>query len=300
MIPVFNCSNYLRKTLKGVLEADPGEHRMQIEVVDDGSTDADVAALVWEIGKGRVQYFSQPENVGSLRNFQTCLERSRGELIHILHGDDLVYPGFYARMEELFEAHSSVGAAFCRFAYVNNQDEILFTQDPEMDHPGIPDNWLARLGERQRIQYVAMVVRREVYENVGGFYGVEYGEDWEMWVRIAAKYPMAYTPELLAGYRRHVSSISGKAVVSGRNMECLNWVMLRIQQHLPAPDREPVLRASRDFYAHYALRVATMLWCDLKDKRGAWAQVIAAWNMSRDAGLLYKILKLYVRITLNI
>jgi len=31
-----------------------------------------------------------------------------------------------------------------------------------------------------------MVVKREVYEKLGGFYGVEYGEDWEMWVRIAA------------------------------------------------------------------------------------------------------------------
>jgi len=300
MIPVFNCAKYLRRTLECVLEADPGEHRMQIEVVDDGSTDADVAALVREIGKGRVRYFAQPENVGSLRNFQTCLERSRGELVHILHGDDLVYPGFYARMEELFEAHSSAGAAFCRFAYVDDQDKILFTQDPEMAHAGIPENWLARLGERQRIQYVAMVVRREVYEDVGGFYGVEYGEDWEMWVRIAAKYTMAYTPELLAGYRRHFSSISGQAFVTGRNMECLNWVMSRIQQHLPVPDREPVMRASRNFYAHYAMRVANTLWIERKDERAAWAQVVAAWNMSRDAGLLYKIVKLYARITLNI
>lgn len=300
MIPVFNCAAYLPKTLEGVLASDPGERYMQIEVVDDGSDDAEVGAMVREIGKGRIQYFRQPANVGSLRNFQTCLERSRGRLIHILHGDDIVYGGFYQRMQKLFETFPSIGAAFCRYAYIDENDKLLFYQDPEMDHSGILEDWLARLCERQRIQYVSMVVRRDVYEALGGFYGVEYGEDWEMWVRIAAKYHVGYTPELLAGYRRHFSSISGKAFATGRNMRCLEWVMENIQQHLPARERAAVMRASRSFYAHYALRVAETLWRNLKDRRGAMTQALAAWNMSRDAGLLYKILRLYTRITLNI
>jgi glycosyltransferase involved in cell wall biosynthesis len=61
---------------------------MQIEVVDDGSTDADKEALVKQTGKGRVEYYRQPENVGSLRNFETRLNRATGHYIHILHGDD--------------------------------------------------------------------------------------------------------------------------------------------------------------------------------------------------------------------
>lgn len=300
MIPVFNCAVYLRKTLEGVLAADPGERLMQIEVVDDASDDADVGEIVRQIGEGRIHYFRQSDNVGSLRNFETCLARSRGRLIHILHGDDVVYPGFYLRMQKLFEENPSMGAGFCRYAYINERDEILFRQDPEMGRAGILENWLARLCERQRIQYVSMVVKRDVYEALGGFYGVEYGEDWEMWVRIAAKYPIGYTPEVLAAYRRHFSSISGKAFATGKNMRCLEWVMEKIQQQLPARERGPVMRRSRNFYAHYALRVADALWRNLKDRRGAMTQALAAWNMSRDAGLLYKILRLYTRITLNI
>ena len=145
-----------------------------------------------------------------------------------------------------------------------------------------------------------MVVKRDVYEDVGGFYGVEYGEDWEMWVRIASKYPMGYTPDVLAGYRKHFASISGQTFRSARNMTCLEWVMGRIQQYLPAAQRASVMKVSRAFYAHYALRVAGVLWKKFKDRKGATAQALAAWNMSRDAGLLYKILKLYTRITLNI
>lgn len=300
MIPVYNCSAYLVEALLCVLDQDRGMAQMQIEVVDDASTDADVAALVRSIGKDRVGYFRQPVNVGSLRNFHTCLQRARGHLIHILHGDDLLRPGFYQRMEGLFQRYPTLGAGFCRFAYVDETGRTLFTQDAEMEQEGILTNWLERLAERQRIQYVAMVVRREVYEKLGGFYGVEYGEDWEMWMRIAAHYDTGYIPEVLAEYRKHFSSISGKSFVTARNMACLRWVMTKIREHLPLQRRAAIMRASREFYAHYALRVANTLWINFKDKRGASAQVIAAWNMSKDAGLLYKIIKLYTRITLNI
>jgi glycosyltransferase involved in cell wall biosynthesis len=300
MIPVYNCSDYLKESLERVLAQYQDEARMQIEVVDDGSTDADVSALVTETGKGRVNYFRQQENVGSLRNFQTCLERSRGHLIHILHGDDLVAPGFYENMQELFDRHPAIGAGFCRYAYINERGRTLYNQDPEMDHEGVLENWLPRLCERQRVQYVSMVVRRDVYEHLGGFYGVEYGEDWEMWVRIAAHYPVGYTPKVLAEYRKHYSSISGKSFVTGQNMVSLEWVMKRIQHYLPDRERAAVMNASRSFYAHYALRVANALWKNFKDRRGALTQALAAWNMSRDAGLLYKIIKLYTRITLNL
>ena len=121
-----------------------------------------------------------------------------------------------------------------------------------------------------------------------------------MWVRIAARYRMAYTPEVLAEYRKHHASISGRAFTSGQNMTALRWVMEQVQQHLPAERRSAVMTASRLFYAHYALRVANALWKKFKDRRGASAQAMAAWNMSRDAGLFFKIVKLYTRITLNL
>src|SRR5450432_1899209 len=76
MIPTYNCSEYLVETLQAVLAQAPSADMMQIEVVDDCSTDTDVEALVKKIGKGRVGFFRQTENVGSLRNFETCLNRS--------------------------------------------------------------------------------------------------------------------------------------------------------------------------------------------------------------------------------
>lgn len=300
MIPVYNCSQYLRTTLEGVLSQDPGESMMQVEVVDDGSTDADVRQLVLEAGGGRIGYFRQPANVGSLRNFLTCLQRAKGDLVHLLHGDDCVRPGFYRRIGSLFSKYPSIGAAFCRYAYVDERGQLLYPQELEMQTEGILGNWLERICERQRIQYAAMVVRRGVYEKLGGFYGAEYGEDWEMWARIAAHYQVGYVPDILAEYRRHGSSISGKSFLTARNMQELAWVMDTIKEYLPREKRESVLAKSRRFYAHYALRVANALWKDRRHKQGASAQMNAAWNMQKDPLLTFKILKLFTRMTLNL
>ncbi|MEO5996733.1 MAG: glycosyltransferase, partial [Chitinophagaceae bacterium] len=54
MIPTYNCISFVKNALQSVLAQDRGVFNMQIEVIDDCSTDGDVGALVEEIGKGRV------------------------------------------------------------------------------------------------------------------------------------------------------------------------------------------------------------------------------------------------------
>jgi glycosyltransferase involved in cell wall biosynthesis len=54
--PVYNGLAYLEQTLLSVLSQDFGPDRMQIEVIDDISTEGDVAAIVNRVGNGRVAY----------------------------------------------------------------------------------------------------------------------------------------------------------------------------------------------------------------------------------------------------
>jgi glycosyltransferase involved in cell wall biosynthesis len=208
MIPVYNCASYLVETLTSVLAQDPGAEVMQIQVVDDASTDTDVAALVRALGGHRVEYYRQPANVGSLRNFETCLNQARGQLVHLLHGDDRVRPGFYTKMGALFEAYPAMGSAACHYAYIGDASELVHVPPLLAPEAGLLDNWLLRIARTQALQYACTVVRRSVYEQLGGFYGTNYAEDWEMWVRIARHYPVGYLPETLADYRHRTHSIS--------------------------------------------------------------------------------------------
>src|SRR5580765_49653 len=143
MIPAYNCSKYLSEAIQSVLAQDEGPERMQIEVVDDHSTDADIEALVKDIGKGRVGLFQQEQNVGSLRNFEACLNRSKGKWIHLLHGDDLIKPGFYKEIESLFNKFPEAGAAFTGHTDIDENGKPAYAQRKKriLDQPGIIDNW---------------------------------------------------------------------------------------------------------------------------------------------------------------
>ena len=300
MIPVYNSSQYLVETLNSVLMQDEGNDNMQITVVDDASTDINVEELVHRIGKGRIEYFRQPVNVGSLRNFETCINLARGNLVHLLHADDKVCAGFYTKLGYLFLTYPEAGAAFCRFSYINEDGIPVYEQEKEIDTDGILGDWQLWLAVKQRIQYAAMVVRRSVYEKLGSFYGVTYGEDWEMWVRIARQYPIAYTPDMLAQYRMHFASISGQSYSTAKNLKDLQWVINKINEYLPKADRERIKKESYKFYAHYALMLADQIWHGSKNKRDIKAQVKEGLRMHKNVSIYWKVLKLYTKIALNI
>lgn len=251
MIPTYNCAHYLRQTLANVLAQAPDAEVMQIQVVDDHSTLDDPEAVVKEIGQGRVEFYRQPQNVGYIRNFETCLQRSRGHLVHLLHGDDLVRVGFYRRLQQAFEQHPEIGAAYCRHIISDNQGHWQRLSPLEQLESGILSDALERIVTRHPIQTPSIVVRRSVYEQLGGFDRrmVSCGEDWEMWVRIAARYPVWLEVESLAIYRSHPSSLSGKAVRTGQNLRDVRLATQIIQPYLPASNAKVLFQQAKHLWA---------------------------------------------------
>ncbi|KAA3439588.1 glycosyltransferase family 2 protein [Rufibacter hautae] len=303
MIPAYNCAGFLAEALGGVLAQDPGPALMQIEVVDDASTDADLEPLVRELGRGRVGYHRQPRNVGSLRNFETCLNRARGRLVHLLHGDDRVRPGFYARMGSLFQRFPQAGAAFCRNSFINKDGVWSHDTPLEANKDLVLDNWLLRIAERQRIQYVSIVVQREVYERLGGFFGMPYGEDWEMWVRIARFYPVAYTPEILAECRMHASSISSRMGTSGQSFPYLIKCHALIQEHIKKADLPESLKAKaiakgKLHCALYSLSLAKGIYKRTQNSKLAMGYIKSALQLSKHPLVYVRVLKLCVKLAL--
>lgn len=264
MIPTYNCANYLRQTLGSVLAQDPGANVMQIAVIDDHSTKDDPEAIVQELGQGRVEFYRQPCNVGHTKNFQTCLERSRGELVHLLHGDDYILNGFYQKMQQAFMVKPDIGAAFCRHIYMDEYGHWQEISELLQPVSGLLDNWLERIATRQLIQTPSIVVRREVYEQLGGFdQRLTFCEDWEMWVRIATRYCVWYEPKPLAVYRMHSNSNSGRQIRTGENVKDIRLGTDIFQSYLPAyltlTVINKLIKKNRKFHAISALETADRL-----------------------------------------
>jgi glycosyltransferase involved in cell wall biosynthesis len=294
MIPAYNCARFLRDSLASVLAQDMGPELMQIEVVDDHSTRDDPGAVVESLGRGRVGFFRQPTNQGVTGNLNTCLQRARGSLVHLLHGDDLVRDGFYRRMQQPFEDRPEIGAAFCRQIFIDEAGRWLSISPLDQDESGLFEDGVRRLATEQRIMTPSIVVRREVYERLGGFdRRLICSEDWEMWVRIAAHYPIAYEIEPLALYRMHGDSNTGRHLRTGEDVRYTRDAIDIFEKYLAPDVARSVTGRARETYALAALRCAeTML--RRRDAEAMSAQIREALKLSHSGPVLRRTLRLWL------
>ncbi len=293
MIPVFNGAADLCRSLEAVLAQALEPEMMQIEVVDDCSTRDDPEAVVRELGRGRVAFYRQPVNVGHSRNFNTCLERARGRLVHILHADDWVGDCFYEKMAALLAAEPSAGAAFCRHAIIRADGSVERISPLERETPGVLQDWLVKSAGELRLQPPSIVVRREVYEQLGGFDTrmATCGEDWEMWVRIAVGYPVAFHPEVLAYYNDTSDSLTKRSVRSGQNIKDVHRATLIVRSYLPAGPARRANRKALESWASWGLYWAYLL-LGKGDFRSAAVQLREALRCSRSPATLWQALRI--------
>jgi len=297
MIPIYNSASYLRETLASVLAQDPSPDVMQIAVVDDHSTQDDAAAVVEELGRGRVEFYRQPQNVGLIKNFQTTLELSRGKLIHLLHGDDLVRDGFYQKLQRAFMENPEIGAAFCRHIIIDEHSHWQYISELEQQESGVlPGSWLLLIAGFQRIQTPSIVVRREVYEKLGGFdYRLPIGcEDWEMWVRIAANYPVWYEVEPLALYRNRSGSLTKNTLRSGIYSQQMRKATTIFQAYLPKENAGELYNHTMQNCAFHCLDYARSL-IKTRDVEGTINLIQEALKFSRS----FKVIRSAGRIILS-
>ncbi|UYN96173.1 MAG: glycosyltransferase [Enhydrobacter sp.] len=282
MIPVYNAPEaYLRETLRSVLGQAPDVGQMQIEVVDNCSTEGDPEAVVREVGGDRVRFHRQPENLGMVENFNSCIRRATGRWVHILHGDDAVRPGFYAGLRVGIEVNPEVGAAACRIIYIDEDGHWTGLSELEARTRGVLDGAFAtRQLIDQRLQFAGIVVRRSVYERVGGFLSLfVHCLDWDMWKRVALCTPIYYEPEPLACYRMHSGADSSRLYRTGANVVDERRSIDVTCSAFPSAEAKRLRRAARKAAGMRAARRARALW-KIGHRLAAWRQAAEALRCS--------------------
>lgn len=258
MLPTCEPDGKLRRAVQSVLRQAPADDRMQVCVVDDASERSDVLGLVRSADPaGRVEVIRHDRRLGLGGNWNRAIAAARGELVHLLHQDDYVLPGFHAHIDRIFQRNPSIGMAFCRSHIVDGDDRRIKSTSRLRWTPGIIDDWLATIARRQRVQCPAAVVARTTYESVGGYRtDLCLTLDWEMWVRIAARFPVGYEPRALAAYCRHEASESARLAASNAIWPDLVRAIAINAESLPEASRAVLVRRSAAWYAGSARRAA--------------------------------------------
>ena len=298
MIPTYNPNlKYLEQALSSVLEQAPGPREMQIELIDDGSTDFDPQLFLREIAGARATFYRQPQHMGIGRNWNTCLERASGQWVHLLHQDDLVLSGFYCRLREGIETDPNIGAAFCHFFFSDSEGRRYIPSSRiKRNTPGILIDWLEHVFVGLSFTTPSIVVKRSVYERLGGFdVSFDYALDWDMWKRIASQYPLWYEPQPLAGSRRHRHSTTRKLMQSRTNIAEIRRSIETSKSYLTVAMAGDMARRAQEYYTAYVVNRAAQLLLIERDAGTALAQLTEARKIRSTTAVIKAIIKLSLK-----
>ena len=211
VVPVLDGEPYLRESLDSILAQT--HERLEIIVMDDGSTDA-TAAIVASYGD-RVRYVRQPATRGIYGNANDGIALATGALVGVFHADDVYLPELVEREVEWLLAHPEAGAIFCSDVFIDAEGREL----GRLELPaavrgnralGYAEVLNALLTHKNVfLRCPTALVRTSVYRELGGYDQERFKNtsDLEMWLRIARSYPIGVLEEHLLLYRRgHGSS----------------------------------------------------------------------------------------------
>lgn len=181
VIPTYNLAALLPGAVESVrAQAWPG---LEIIVVDDGSEDDTAGTLEALAGGGDLRWFRQ-ENAGAAAARNRGIEEARGEWVAFLDADDFWLPGKLATQFDELAKNPSAAFSYTdvRLRYEGGEERDLAcgTEGQPLLTQLLPGNLFGT---------PTVVVRRDCFREVGLFDAeLRTGEDWDMWMRLAAHF----------------------------------------------------------------------------------------------------------------
>jgi glycosyltransferase involved in cell wall biosynthesis len=182
LIPCFNGGRFIEETLRSVLSQD--HKRLEVIVVDDGSTD-NSAAVVRQFANVKL---IQQANAGVTTARNVALMHSHGDFIQYLDADDLLSVNKISRQLQRLIGNETCVATAEWGRFYSHPDEARFVPDATWTDL-LPLDWLARSGETGLgMMYPALwLIPRGIVDRAGPWnaeLGRARGEDMEYFTRI--------------------------------------------------------------------------------------------------------------------
>lgn len=205
--PSYNQGKFLKETIESVLnqEIQPLEYI----IIDGGSTDESVSII--KEYEDKLAYWVSEKDSGQTNAINKGLQRITGEVWGYLCSDDTLLPGVLDDISHIFSENKEVDIVYGNCLWVDEKGKRLKVKIP--NHPF--DR--LKLLKNNFIYQPSVFMRKRVLEEIGPFNeSLDYGMDYEYWLRASEKFNFKYVDINVSTYRLHFDSKSIKHVKAMR------------------------------------------------------------------------------------
>lgn len=213
VIPTYNRARLVAETIASVLSQTLAPH--EVIVVDDGSTD-DTPGVLAQFGS-RVRVLRQRNRgMAPTRNAGAAL--ATGDALAFVDSDDTWLPAKLERQVARLAAEPELGLVHCGVDEVDDAGRYLRTRLDGLEGRVADEMLLFRraviLGGGSGV-----MMPRRIFEEVGGFdEALSTSADWDLYYRVARRYPVGFIAAPLVRYRVHAGNFSRQVSVMEADM----------------------------------------------------------------------------------
>ena len=194
VIPTYNRERDVLGAIDCVLAQTLGDY--DLWVIDDGSTDGTEQAL--EPHRDRISYV-KVANGGHAAARNIGIEKSTGRYVAFLDSDDRWRPEKLARYAEVIREVPDAGLLYSDVEIISAGGERLWSQPARR----VVGEGYSALLQGNFITMSSAVASRQALDVCGGFDpSFRLSPDWDLWIRIARRFPVAHVPHPVTKYSR--------------------------------------------------------------------------------------------------
>ena len=206
IIPVYNAEKTIESTINSVLNQTFID--FELIVINDGSTDSTLE-IVHKITDPRLKIFSYA-NANQAASRNRGIAKATGEYIAFLDADDLWTPDKLESQINLLKNNSTAAVVYSWTNCINEFNQFLY--------PGTRANFSGNVYQNLLLaDFISngsnALIRKQALEEVGVFdVELPVAEDWDLWLRLAYRYPFVVVPQPQVFYRQSPQSSSSNLV----------------------------------------------------------------------------------------
>lgn len=247
----YNRELYIGEAIASVLAST--YHNYELIIVDDCSTDNTVEiAKQYKLHDGRIKVYVNEKNLGDYPNRNKAAAYACGKYLKYLDSDDTISSKGLEIMVDCMEKYPAAGYGL-----------IAKNMDPRLAYPVLLS------GEQAYKEYFfkcalfttgpsGSIMKRDLFETVGGFMEMPYISDTELWLRLSATGPVVCMSVGLVWWRQHAQQQVHEGVANLFYQKQTLRLHIRFLEDVECPlqkkDAAIALRNQRNIYTRKAIR----------------------------------------------
>jgi glycosyltransferase involved in cell wall biosynthesis len=184
LLPVRDAGPYLKDCIASMARQTLEEY--EVIAVDDGSTDGSAKVLDdWAVQDDRVKVVHRPES-GLVETLNAGLELCRAPFVARMDADDISHPRRFELQVAEFEELPWVGvvSSLVRHFPWSGVGEGYRVYERWLNSLLTPEQISRERFVESPVPHPSAMLRREVFENAGGYRNENWAEDFDLWLRL--------------------------------------------------------------------------------------------------------------------